>query len=1179
VDREETTSPPPGPPASPGPATPEPPTTSKCPVGAETYVESGVTKCCAADQWYHEPTETCRTEKYCYSNFDHLGFAGKIENGLCVMDDVCLDSHKKFDSYCIPKCASPLVMASDGMCVDVVISCEEGATTYVENGEQKCCDPKKYLLGGICYPCKDGYIVSNKCKGNIDCAKEYIRDGYKGILVEGKCLKDGCLDGYKRDLSSGSEKCLKICNPGEYRRANGVCVDHRQETPLEDRCADGDTFWVVSDREIRCCDSNKFFDYYNYKCLPNSECKDFYNNSIKAYSKIVNGQCVIDECFDGYEKVAGFTDCIKCGDGQIKDPSTGKCVADEKEKPACAVNEFYNSSTGSCAPASDCEKHFSSSSGFAGIFKDGKCVEDEKCPQGYTRYKNSCVEKCLEGQLRDANGRCEDKPAECRNGQNYFIVNDWAQSVRCCDPNMFHDYLNASPKEDKCLSNSECETLYQGIGRQGVLNDDGTWCRQGECLPTHFYVPRPVDECVLKCEGNYVYDKTYNICRKPCPSGQFYYKEKDACYDHSMCTDLYKDEGRGGRLENDGSNCDRFMCYAGYVDVNGPKESVNCKAICKPNEIRDYTKECVYDVRYTHKACKPDEYHDFLKSKCVKKTDAACADHFRDQNFAGKLSHGVCVKDGCLPGYTYYLGKCVENPADDNTCSTIPPYDNTLYDHYYDPEKGACVYNKNCAIHFYDQGFSGLINTYRANGMFRHACEKGGCMVGYDSDGKGNCVPLQKPEAPPAPCVDQQFTKDGYKGVTVDGKCIKAGCLDTHELVKEKDGKIDKCLPRCADGKVRAGLNCVDPPNQQCLKPNPNRDKYGLGYYENGQPKCCDPTKSAYEYEFSDSKYDDNIRCVDSLRCYDRGEILHGRRVPSDKNSVACDIKCDPGYGLYQGQCVTECPKKNNFQDTHKIVDGKCQLKCFGIAKEVDGECVDPRNIPSTGWVADYFKRRIEKTRKEYTDKLATATDADKIKEYQLHLDVLDKLESGKYTYGSVQNIRKLRRPYINLRAATAVAKARYAYDSVSTLYNTKTWLKKDYGVMDEKGDEITDLRNSDYNIAWDWLWNFYDSDADNPYNRCLSLSYTLGKSIGDMRVICSKEIAVGDLFAFLKSVDEGKPKSEFLNGEGCCDDLHPYLYPKKCDIIYRKGEDVKDVCQWRQNEMGADTDMNGFFL
>jgi hypothetical protein len=304
-----------------------------------------------------------------------------------------------------------------------------------------------------------------------------------------------------------------------------------------------------------------------------------------------------------------------------------------------------------------------------------------------------------------------------------------------------------------------------------------------------------------------------------------------------MCKDFYKDEGRGGDLQNDGSNCVPWSCYAGYENVNGPNKELLCKALCKPSEIRDYTKECVYDERYTHKACKLDEYHDFLKSKCVKKSDAACADHFRDQNFAGKLSHGVCVKDGCLPGYTQYVGKCVKNPDDDITCSTIPPYDNTLYDHYYDPEKGACVNNKNCAIHFYDQGFSGLINTYRANGMFRHACEKGGCMVGYDSDGKGNCVPLQKPEAPPAPCVDQQFTKDGYKGVTVDGKCIKAGCLDTHELVKEKDGKIEKCLPRCADGRVRAGLNCVDPPNQQCLKPNPNRDKYGLGYYENGQPK------------------------------------------------------------------------------------------------------------------------------------------------------------------------------------------------------------------------------------------------------------------------------------------------------------------------------------------------------
>ena len=521
--------------------------------------------------------------------------------------------------------------------------------------------------------------------------------------------------------------------------------------------------------------------------------------------------------------------------------------------------------------------------------KNGNCIKLLPCPpldngiNHRNRFTGLCDAYC-NGGYELADGVCKPACATVANGKNQRDAEN--NCVLTCNPSFTLEKGFCVPPSGGCT--------------QTVANGK--------------YVRNHAGVCNLWCEAGYVLNATNTMCGKVCGSirGGSYSVVDDECV--LNCDSDYKLDGSGKKCIRD--------CGPDVPNGYWPESDLICTSVCRSGYYRsDKSTAPWFECLPSEPPpgwCGGEVYRgkreNNEKGECVIKCDKGF-----------KLVGDSCVHDcgNILP----------ENGKFDQLCSVI-------CDPGYFSKDSKCVKGE-C---------SGDIPNGKLS-LFSGYCMPD-CDEGYIID-YGNpidqCVPdCRTMVGNGSNTLSEDKTKceikcnPGYERISEHGcgyiHSKPCGYLDTQAEIYNRDPTTDDCEMTCRDGLFRAGGEC-----------HPIRDTTGCGevlgdgrYERTAGGDCEVKCDSGIELTY-DPDADNFPTCL--RRCYDRPKILNGTRVPSKVNKYTCDVQCDEGYAFYDGQCVKECPKVANAME-HRNVDGKCQLKCFGDLKEINGKCLSTTPCP-----------------------------------------------------------------------------------------------------------------------------------------------------------------------------------------------------------------------------------------
>jgi hypothetical protein len=235
------------------------------------------------------------------------------------------------------------------------------------------------------------------------------------------------------------------------------------------------------------------------------------------------------------------------------------------------------------------------------------------------------------------------------------------------------------------------------------------------------------------------------------------------------------------------------------------------------------------------------------------------------------------------------------------------------------------------------------------------------------------------------------------------------------------------------------------------------------------------------------------------------------------KTSSGCDIECSAGFNKVDKYCL-------------------CR---DGFYYDKNGTCV--KTDDHEPFYEKFVRGHLDQT-------LSKLSPSDPI------IGPLLKLKSGEYRIGIARTISRMRTPQRHFYAELCIDNIERLSGNINPDLYCCYILQRTYGLVDKSGDVIP----ADISAWFDYF------AYPNVYSHARMLAIP-GKSQSDVDLICAKEVVAGDLFAFIKSVEDGEPKSQFLNGEGCCDEL-PNETRNGCKRIYLKGENTEEVCKKRVN-------------
>lgn len=423
---------------------------------------------------------------------------------------------------------------------------------------------------------------------------------------------------------------------------------------LKSKCPDGEVYDEVNKRcRPECKDGQKYYPDYN-KCL---DCP--------PHQTLSNGQCV-EDC-SRLNKIDPNKDYKLCGK-VCYDSSIDACDSDGKK---CGIYKF-NEKTGKCCGDGEV---FDSSS--------GKCV---KCPKGHTMCNGVCCEKdekCVGGVCCPASNIHNGKCCEVYSSED-----------GCCAKGETSDGKNCKI----VCGNATCNRTTQACTELITYDKDGKVakktdaCKTKECtFDQHLYDPEPISghpvcrrlddvnnegpfaTCKVSDIANYVKTDTGVATGKNCTL--------------TDCYDYMKDQGIE-KATFDGKKCKATMSCAiaaGTKEKCGDCPVGKGSSQCCHNEDGSYSGLMCGDGNI----CMKDEDNHFVCGKGYYGVgDGAlfqCKIADKNTPFGAKIysTKSECLKDSCisfdnpdgkhsccLSGWTYdsETDKCYQTPYVNNKC-------------------------------------------------------------------------------------------------------------------------------------------------------------------------------------------------------------------------------------------------------------------------------------------------------------------------------------------------------------------------------------------------------------------------------------------------------------------------------------------------------------------------------
>ena len=434
-----------------------------------------------------------------------------------------------------------------------VCECNEG---YIANSEGTCvpnqcldfsptecitdCDPvtsEKTYSDGLChndeYYCNNNHECVNPCdeaEYDTEC-QTCTPNGNQADLQNktGTCGADNhyiCQSGICTNPCTIGEHPTNACIPS-YHAENGECVadyldpgatcgtNMTSDANHDCVCPDG-YFWNGTSCFAPCTKANNFHRLSG-TCL-----------ACDANTRVETTEAECTTCGNQRKVITDDTKTycatINCGSGNFQD-AKGTCHG-------CTINTAYPvESVEACTTACP-TRHIETKT-------DGTLSCVKGCAEGFEEVEGKCVEKCSEGQERDAQGVCQ--PTEyCPPCDNVICpTNTTCHCGRCeCEEadTTYGQRFCINITAGDCTSNTDCtdENSYCDISYDGIISNTYT----GTCTPS---------STAPHAEG------AYNYCKAK--GGRWHLATRAELAQLENCSAILYDNCAGEVLTCDGYNC------------------------------------------------------------------------------------------------------------------------------------------------------------------------------------------------------------------------------------------------------------------------------------------------------------------------------------------------------------------------------------------------------------------------------------------------------------------------------------------------------------------------------------------------------------------------------------------------------------------------------------------------
>jgi Cys-rich repeat protein len=399
------------------------------------------------------PMCVCRDTSCCPAGYQ---YSNDAQNCICHDQRCCPDDH--------------IWLADAGMCTcNGQNCCPLQGYTFNSNPDAGACE----CTSDLC--CPNGFTLADKdlCKCASDgcCPIDHSYDPITGNCV---CATDDCCPmNYKYSAAVRACVCVgDTCCPTGYKKdpmgERCICIDDAS-------CGTGNVCDAASG-SCRCtsnagCKPGNFCNALGYcqsiaACTSNVDCPSGLFCDTTTNKCIVNGPCTLDsQCPEGQICNAATASC-KPGCRTTADCPFKKscqnhqCVDFCLDNDYCPVNQFCDTSSGSCSThsgRSDCDDCSTGICGGAGhcleFISEGQtnsfcgedCMTDAECPSGFDC--GPVIFSC-DGAL----SVCPDVPGTTITCKGFMVENEMGEKFYCTDSTgQPHEYFKAcAPQSGNC---------------------------------------------------------------------------------------------------------------------------------------------------------------------------------------------------------------------------------------------------------------------------------------------------------------------------------------------------------------------------------------------------------------------------------------------------------------------------------------------------------------------------------------------------------------------------------------------------------------------------------------------------------------------------------------------------------------------------------------------------------